>query len=540
MAYKKKTEITKYHSDDPEKRARQLANLMQGRPDIKKKKEEERATLADVQKADIITFIENERFLNQKLYPAQRVLLKALYGLTLTKAETTLYKDLTGQEYKKEKRNEAVWCLGARSGKSYMAALIALYEATRPTWKRFLRLNESAYIVIIATKMQQAQQIIQRNAGAIIWNSPLQRLLESEPTSLEIVFKSGMRIISIPCNSTAGRGLPITTLIFDEVAFFFGEGFVKFDEDILNSLRPRQAQFGHHAKTILISTPSAKQGLFWDWFSEGNCPGRLTVQAATWKINPKIKQSFYDKEKQRDPDNFEREYEALFAEKTSAFFQEIYINSALILPGDIDPVKGINYIAAVDFSGLTGRDLTGFSIAHKTGQKVITDISRSWDSTNQDFIVSEIEKFVKLYYINTILLDRYGAGWTENAMKKIGLFPIIRESLPVIYSNLKSLMIAGLVEIPDKPDLRKALRTVRAFYGRNNSLSIQHERTTAGHGDECDAVATAVFGASKLHKYKQDEEPEYIVKFDMMAGVYYERNPRYKKNNFLNFKVEKF
>ncbi|GAJ19291.1 unnamed protein product, partial [marine sediment metagenome] len=34
----------------------------------------------------------------------------------------------------------------------------------------------------------------------------------------ELTLKNDMRILSLPCNTTAGRGLPILCLILDEIA----------------------------------------------------------------------------------------------------------------------------------------------------------------------------------------------------------------------------------------------------------------------------------------------------------------------------------
>jgi len=54
-------------------------------------------------------------------------------------------------------------------------------------------------------------------------------------------------------------------------------------------------------------------------------------------------------------------------------------------------------------------------------------------------------------------------------------------------------LIAGKLQLPDNPDLKKALQNTQAFYGKNNALSIAHQRSAAGHADLADAVATAVW-----------------------------------------------
>ena len=113
-----------YASKDPARRAKQLANL----PQYQKSGESIIATPDELKNMDIITFAEQQ--LCFKLYPAQAVILKVIYGLPLIGAEIDIYKTLTRRElYRPEEAVEAVLALGARSGKSTMVSIMALYEA---------------------------------------------------------------------------------------------------------------------------------------------------------------------------------------------------------------------------------------------------------------------------------------------------------------------------------------------------------------------------------------------------------------------------
>jgi len=95
-----------------------------------------------------------------------------------------------------------------------------------------------------------------------------------------------------------------------------------------------------------------------------------------------------------------------------------------------------------------------------------------------------------------VSIDRYAKGWVSQALNKLGLQVEIRPSLPEIYTNLKSLLIAQKVRLPDVPDLRKALQNTQAFYGRNNALSIAHQRSASGHSDLADACASSIWVVS--------------------------------------------
>lgn len=498
----------RYVSKNNERRARQLKNLELGRGPAKNRKPQttpikgKAASVAQQVAAwNIIEFATRKDGLGLTLHPAQEVLLRALYGLHLNSAQRALLAQLCDGNANPPKGQvvEAIWALGARSGKSFMAAIVAIYEATRDKWRAFLRPGEVGYIVIVATRLEQARAIIQRNAAQMILNSPLACLLDGEPLATEISFVNGMKILSLPANSTAGRGLPICCLIFDEIAHFAVEG-AKADADIYASLRPRLAQFAAAgAKTIMISTPAAKQGTFWHNFKDGfSVPGRLTAQCATTMMNPTIPQSFVDSERRRDPDNCAREFDAQFAERTAAYLPSDRIAEAMTLPGDLPPA-GHRYFAGIDQSGLSGRDRFAMTIAHKEiDGSVVVDAVRSWATSDADEVMTGVAALAKRYSVRSVLIDRYAGGWVRSALEKIGLWVDVRDQLPVVYSNLKSLLVSARLRLPENAELREGLEGTRAFYGRNNSLSVAHERSSgAGHGDLADATATAVWACSR-------------------------------------------
>lgn len=352
-----------YRANSPAAREKQLANLAKGRgrkrrrPVIDGKELSGKITNAQLQALDIVDFVD-VLGISFKERPAQKVILKSLYGLPLVDGELELYTQLTTNENVFEKgveKTEGLFAVGARGGKSFLTSVIALYEATRDKWKRYLAQGEMGYAVIVATKQQQAQDIIGASCARLMENSRISHMIkESWTTSL--VLSNGMCVASYPCNSTAARGLPIFLLIFDEIAHFRLEG-PKADELINNALRPRMAQFPG-AKCLKISTPAAKQGLLWDEFSEGfQVPGRLIIQAPTRVVNPLIPQEFIDKEYKRDPDNAEREFGANFAEQVDAFLPFNKLNECFVLGGDLLPDRSNRYFCGIDQSGLSGLSL---------------------------------------------------------------------------------------------------------------------------------------------------------------------------------------
>ena len=463
-----------------------------------------------LEQASIIEFATDPLFLGLsfKERPAQEVILRVIYGLPLNNDQFKIYQKITTNRKEFEaglEKEESILVLGARSGKSLLASIIALYEATRKKWRKYLNRGESGYVEVISTRQKQSEQIIGANCLRLMENSYNLKGLIKDSTMSELTLRNDMKILSLPCNTTAGRGLPIICLILDEIAHFYTEG-VKADETIFNSLNPRRVQFPG-SKLIMISTPSAKQGLLWNFYDQGNkVPDRLTAQAETLFMNPLVDRKFLEKEKKRDLDNYRREFKAQFAEKVEAFLSYELVVNSLKLAGDLPFKSEFQYFSGIDASGLAGRDKFSLAIAHEQGNYIYVDKVKSWDLKDPDPIMRDIKELAGIYNFVRVSIDKYAKGWVMNALEKIGLEVSIRPSLAEIYVNIKGLMIGDRLFLQDNKGIKKAFLNTQAFYGRNNALSIAHTRDPEGHADEADAISTAVFEVTR-----EQEEPEQVI-----------------------------
>lgn len=501
-----------YLGNTPVKRANSLANLELGRKNgVKRPNLATNQQATDIQKMDIIEFATDVLKVSFEDRPAQEVILRCQYGLPLNDEQLAIYKLLTTNREEFEAgvdKTEGDYDIGARGGKSFMVSIIALYEGTRDKWKQYLRPGETGYAVIIATRQKQAEDIIQKACSTMLEDSEIAWMMKIYPLKASLELTNGMTIASFPCNSTAARGLPIFLLIFDEIAWYRTEG-VKADYTIHNALNPRRAQFPG-AKCLKITTPAGKQGLFWNEFDEGfKVPGRLTIKGNTRLVNPMIPQEFIDKEYKRDPDNAAMEFGAEFAETVSGFFASCIDQLKACfseLVEDMPYRSEYDYYSAIDQSGLAGRDKFGYAIAHKDGRfnRIMVDCVREWDTKNADVILEEIRQLNGIYHCREVTKDGYAGGWVTNALEKRGLTVNDSERLPVVYTNLKTLVLAQRLAMPDHPSLRNSLLQTQAFYSKSNNLTIGHERTLEGHGDLANAVARAIYEASR-----QDEGSYY-------------------------------
>ncbi|MBA7543007.1 hypothetical protein ES705_35332 [subsurface metagenome] len=486
-----------------------------------------------LQDLNIIEFATGQDWLNIsfKKRPAQEVLLRKIYGMPLDPDQLKIYRKITKNRKEFEagiEKEESCLVLGARSGKSLLASIIGLYESTREKWAKYLMKGESGYCVIISTKQRQSEQIIGANCLRLMENSNNLRKYIRDHTQSELILKNNMRILSLPCTTRAGLGLPIICLIMDEIGHFYTEG-AKADKDIYDYTNPRRAQFPG-SKLILVSTPSAKQGLLWNFYDQGpKIPGRLTAQAETLFMNPLVDKNFLEKEKARDIDSYSREFLAQFAEKVEAFLSYELVENSLKLAGDLPYKAGFVYYAGIDASGLSFRDKFSLAIAHKQGIDVYVDKVISWNLKDPDPIMKDIEELAGIYHIKKVSIDRYARGWVEASLKKIGLFVNVRSSLASIYVNIKSLMLGNRLFLPDNQAIKRAFLNTSAYYGRNNQLSIAHERSdNEGHSDEADAICSCCFDIIE----KKEEELGGILHYDGPGAIWVERNPKSKPEPF--------
>ncbi len=486
-----------------------------------------------LQDLNIIEFATGQDWLNIsfKQRPAQEVLLRKIYGMPLDPDQLKIYRKITKNRKEFEagiEKEESCLVLGARSGKSLLASIIGLYESTREKWAKYLMKGESGYCVIISTKQRQSEQIIGANCLRLMENSNNLRKYIRDHTQSELILKNNMRILSLPCTTRAGLGLPIICLIMDEIGHFYTEG-AKADKDIYDYTNPRRAQFPG-SKLILVSTPSAKQGLLWNFYDQGpKIPGRLTAQAETLFMNPLVDKNFLEKEKARDIDSYSREFLAQFAEKVEAFLSYELVENSLKLAGDLPYKAGFVYYAGIDASGLSFRDKFSLAIAHKQGIDVYVDKVISWNLKDPDPIMKDIEELAGIYHIKKVSIDRYARGWVEASLKKIGLFVNVRSSLASIYVNIKSLMLGNRLFLPDNQAIKRAFLNTSAYYGRNNQLSIAHERSdNEGHSDEADAICSCCFDIIE----KKEEVLGGILHYDSPGNIWVERNPKSKPEPF--------
>ena len=188
---------------------------------------------------NIIEFIEDPGLINnQSLSVAQKMALKAVYGLELTREELRVFKQTTGlrQSILGKEWSEATFILGRRSGKSdQLASNIALYEACMRKHK--LSVGQTGIVMIVASEKKRQARIVYDYCLGKLEKSKILRKMIKNTTAEEILLTNNVAIQVYPCSIARVRGISLICFIGDECAYWKVEG-KDIDIDVLDAARP--------------------------------------------------------------------------------------------------------------------------------------------------------------------------------------------------------------------------------------------------------------------------------------------------------------
>jgi hypothetical protein len=454
---------------------------------------------------NIIEFAQSPELLRLTLSPAQRTLLKAFYGLTLTDEEAGIFLQCVERPYEPREYSELSCIAGARSGKdSRIATSIALYEAFNRD-HLYLHPGEKAVVLIVAQDAR-AGGICFNYLKAAIEGSDLlsSHVIETRKTEIELDFN--VTISVFPCTYRSARGTSILCAIADELSFWRDENSANPDREILRSMARGMAGI-ERAKLVKISTPYAKSGALYDDFVKRHeLPDVLVWRASTALMNPSISTAFLNRERLRDPVAFEREYNAIFSDDIGGFIGRAIVEAAVVRERlEVPHDRRFSYRGFVDTAGGSGADSMALGIAHTHMREGGADNRYVLDALREVVppfspasIVGEFAALLKSYGLREVYGDAYGAMWVQEQFRACGIeYKNSAWTRSQLYLEFLPLLNSGKLELLDHAKLIGQICGLERRSGQAGNDRIDH---AAGAHDDLSNVAAGALVTVALQK----------------------------------------
>jgi hypothetical protein len=200
-------------------------------------------------------------------WAAMKAIVLAALGEALTEDERAYFQKLTKLDQESLQRaKRLVIIAGRRSGKSKSAAILAIYLAVLCDHRENLTTGEKGVVLCIAQNQEQAKIVFGYVKG-IVKSIPTIAKEVVNVTALSITFKNGIEIQVRPASFRGLRGVTCIAAICDEMAFWFTEenNSTNPDSEIVNALKP--ALVTTKGMLIIISSPYARRGVVWKYYS---------------------------------------------------------------------------------------------------------------------------------------------------------------------------------------------------------------------------------------------------------------------------------
>ncbi len=432
---------------------------------------------------------------------AWKVVLKAIFGLSMDESERTLFTHLTGRHAPPTAQAREVWlCIGRRGGKSRIVALIAVFLACFRAYDDYLSAGERGVLMIVATDRKQAQVIYKYVLGFLHAVPMLSAMIQRQDSeSIDLNNQVTIQIQTASFRSI--RGFTCIGLLADEIAFWKSEDSTSPAEEILSAVKPAMAMIPT-ALLIGLSTPYRRLGPLWEayrrHYGRDDSPV-LVFQAETRTMNHLVPQSVIDQAYQDDPIAASAEFGAIFRSDVGTFLDPDVVEAA-IEPGRYErasqsTINGqyVQYAAFCDPSGGRG-DAFSLAIAHREGERVVLDVLHAVAPPCDPLrVVEEFCTTLKKYRCYSVTGDRYGSEWTVQTFARFGIYYRHSDlSRSELYLEALPLFASGAVRLLDHKKLRTELLGLERRTSRSGKDTIDH--APGSHDD----LANAACGVAAL------------------------------------------
>lgn len=461
--------------------------------------------------------------LRLKLTPAWVVLLKvAVDGVQprdLVGDERELARQLFGDvdEVPPSARRVQVWRLGRASGKSTIAAALAVYSAWSADLSRVGPGQLPSASVVSPTKA--IAKIALGIARQLVRDSALERAVVDKSDTSEgflLQRRHDGRLVALRCVAAAKgganlRGVDQTALIIDESEFLASGADTEYavtDRDQIAAVMPRLLEY-----VVCISTPWPTENATAEFFdrNHGHPVDALAVLGSSMLMRPTPELAAdIDREQQRDPETAAREFFCVAgARGGSRLFDPAMVDASVVegRPLVIAAPVGVMLGAGGDL-GLE-RDSSAIAVVgNGAGILNVLEVDEIRPAKGAPLVPGYVigQRFVpvlKRHGARSIMMD---AHYRQSAIEHLAPAAVQFLDAPVgmqgkydVYMQARAVIHAGRLRIPPIPRLVAQLKAISSTPLPGGGTRISSPRRAGqGHGDICSALVLAMYECRDL------------------------------------------
>lgn len=456
---------------------------------------------------------------------------------------------------------ELLLACGRKGFKSLASSCLLLYEVYKmmvlindPNEYYGLPSKKKIMFQLLAANREQAQGISFDYIRSLASSSPYLNDKIKNATNDSLEFAKNL-VIQVYNSSARGvRGQSSAVVIFDEIAWWIDNRGNLSGDEIYYAVMPNLKILKHEgqsadSKSILISSPSGRSGIFYELFRTGNHeltiektqeagsePWRCVFQMPTWSLNPKNQflcktcptnekledDSLSDDSRKtlmktcqvcssndlridylKNPERFDQEFGARFVDTISPAVCREKIEQCVVDGFGVDPFgkdKDTPRMLSLDPS-LTG-DAYGLVMGHLDGDVMQLDLLKEWQAYDRDhpidlkLIQKYVEDLNRNYNVVYTILDQYQSASTVQALQDKGIAAYLLTDTQKLNTEAYERLIARINTDPPKlriprhtPFTKKLLNEFYFLQRKVTGKSVRYEASINSSDNLTDCTA---------------------------------------------------
>ncbi|MBA7497178.1 hypothetical protein ES702_07789 [subsurface metagenome] len=434
------------------------------------------------------------------------IFLKILYGLPLEdRRSKRFFKKHTGlRSLPNKQARECYVVAGRRSGKSFISAIIAVYQSAFHNWNQYLSAGEKAFFYVIAVDRDQARTVKNYVSGVLHSTPSLEKMVLKD-TTWEVELTNNTVIKIMTCGYRGIRGRFLIGAVCEEIAFWRDEFSANPATEILRALRPGMIRIPN-SLLLAISTPYSQSGLLFETYTEHfgatSDDSPLIFKADSKTMNPTIPRSEIVREYRRDATAARSEFGAEFRQDLEQFLSLERLE-AVIIPHryELPPVEGVKYYAFIDSSsGILDSFALGISHRDERTGRILLDCNREIKPPfKPSSAIKELADVIKSYGVSFVVGDKFALGFVREMFQDNSImFQSSELTTSENFLNFLPLVSNLNCEILDDKRLIFQLRSLERRTGRFGKDQVSHP--PGQHDDLAIAAVGSCLLASEASK----------------------------------------